>query len=801
MLILVITATTVSAIRAADPFPAGWQAISPRDEIRPGFAFAPKGGPAGSGSFIITAGNSPGHQGWFQKPFDVVGGKTYEFRAVRKTENIEVPRRSVMARIVWRDVRGKAVLADVPEGRENDKGPIPLAEPEHPLDGVTSNDGWTTVSGTYRAPKRAAQAIVELHLQWAPGGRVEWSNIHFGQTTPLTKRIVRLAAVHYVPSGRSMRRNCEEYAPFVAEAAEKKADLVVLGETVPYVRVGMKPHETAEPIPGPTTTYFGDLARRHNLYIVLSLYERAAEVVYNTAVLLGTDGKVAGTYRKICLPHSEVEAGVTPGNSYPVFETRFGKVGMMVCYDGFFPEVARELTNRGAEVIAWPVWGCNPLLGQARACENHVYVVSSTYTDPKTDWMISAVFDHSGKPLEKASKWGEVVVAEVDLNARHFWRNNLGDFRAMAQRHRPPPVPEGSGHAREHVVVYRESGRFGGWPANHGIWSWGDEILVGFSAGSYKDLGTRHHIDREKPEYHWLARSRNGGRSWTIEDPSGGGVLVPMGKALHGIAPPDSKAKPWQECPGGIDFTHPDFALTVRMTDANAGPARFCFSYDRGRTWQGPYRLPNFDQPGIAARTDYIVNGKHDCSLFLTAAKRNGREGRPLCVRTVDGGKSWKLVGWIGPEPQGYAIMPSTVRLGEHELLSAIRCRNGKNGWIELYRSLDDGAQWKHESTPVPDTGGGNPASMIRLKDGRVCLTYGVRAAPFGIRARLSNDAGKSWGNEIMLRDDGGGHDVGYPRSIQRPDGKVVTVYYFHDTPRSERYIAATIWDPNQLSR
>ena len=54
---------------------------------------------------------------------------------------------------------------------------------------------------------------------------------------------------------------------------------------------------------------------------------------------------------------------------------------MMVCYDGFFPEVARQLANRGAEVIAWPVWGCNPDLARARAMENHVYVVSSTYED------------------------------------------------------------------------------------------------------------------------------------------------------------------------------------------------------------------------------------------------------------------------------------------------------------------------------------------------------------------------------------------------------------------------------------
>jgi predicted amidohydrolase len=200
----------------------------------------------------------------------------------------------------------------------------------------------------------------------------------------------------------------------------------------------MKPHEVAEPIPGPTTEYFAGLARQHQLHIVLSLYERDDHDVYNTAVLLGPDGNLIGRYRKVCLPHSEIEAGITPGSDYPVFQTRFGKVGMMVCYDGFFPEVARELTNRGAEVIAWPVWGCNPLLGRARACENHVYVVSSTYTDSKSNWTISGVFNHAGETIAKAEKWGDIAIAEVDLNERYFWRNNLGDFHAMAQRHRPP---------------------------------------------------------------------------------------------------------------------------------------------------------------------------------------------------------------------------------------------------------------------------------------------------------------------------------------------------------------------------
>jgi predicted amidohydrolase len=164
-------------------------------------------------------------------------------------------------------------------------------------------------------------------------------------------------------------------------------------------------------------------------------------------VLIGPDGRVLGKYRKVCLPHSEVEAGVTPGAEYPVFETKFGKVGMMVCYDGFFPEVARELTKRGAEVIAWPVWGCDPLLARARANENRVFVVSSTYMDAGANWMLSAVYDRDGTPLAVAQKWGTVAVREVDLNGRHIGPYNLGDFHAMVQRHRPLPVGESSQRA------------------------------------------------------------------------------------------------------------------------------------------------------------------------------------------------------------------------------------------------------------------------------------------------------------------------------------------------------------------
>jgi hypothetical protein len=351
--------------------------------------------------------------------------------------------------------------------------------------------------------------------------------------------------------------------------------------------------------------------------------------------------------------------------------------------------------------------------------------------------------------------------------------------------------------AVEHIMVYHQPDRFGGWPANHGIWSWGNEILVGFSAGYYKDLGPeRHAIDRQKPEEHLLARSLDGGRTWTIENPAAQGIMIPAGKALHGIPPPGLKERPWRDCPGGLDFTHPDFVLTARMTDTNSGPSRFYTSTDRGHHWEGPYRLPLFGQKGIAARTDYVVNGKHDCFLFLTAAKQDGREGRPLCVRTTDGGRTWNFVSWIGPEPTGYAIMPSTVRLGPSELLTAIRRRDAPKAWIETYRSTDNGDTWKLDTVPAPELGEGNPASMIRLADGRICLTYGRRAVPYSIRGRLSSDGGRTWGKEFVLRADGGGRDLGYPRSVQRPDGKVVTIYYFWDKKTSpERYIAATMWD------
>lgn len=349
----------------------------------------------------------------------------------------------------------------------------------------------------------------------------------------------------------------------------------------------------------------------------------------------------------------------------------------------------------------------------------------------------------------------------------------------------------GQSPTAKNVTVHKEAGRYGGWPANHGIWSWGNEILVGFELGYFKDAERGHAIDYTRPAEHVLARSMDGGETWKIERPAG--LRPPPSVKIAGV-PAGEGGKEAVECTDALDFSNPDFLFTARMASIHVGPSRYYYSQDRGRTWQGPCTLPNFGQPGIAARTDYLITGKHEMTVFLTAAKKNEREGRVIAVRTTDGARTWKMLSFVGPEPEGddFAIMPSSVSLGGGKILTAIRHRR----FIDLYGTEDNGATWKHVSTPVPDSGRGNPASMLKLKDGRLALVYGYRAEPYGIRARISKDDGKTWSEDIVLRADAGNWDLGYPRSVQRPDGKVVSIYYYNDSPDSERYIGATIWQP-----
>ena len=142
-----------------------------------------------------------------------------------------------------------------------------------------------------------------------------------------------------------------------------------------------------------------------------------------------------------------------------------------------------------------------------------------------------------------------------------------------------------------HVVVYREPGRFAGWPANHGMWSWGDEILVGFSRGTYKDRGRFHHIDHDKPEEFLLARSRDGGAtSWSVEQPQPPGAVGGTPGMRHGLMPPGHP----RSSPTDLDVPDRFHPARLRHDRPHGEHERrhvaFYYSYDRGHDLAGALR-------------------------------------------------------------------------------------------------------------------------------------------------------------------------------------------------------------------
>lgn len=248
--------------------------------------------------------------------------------------------------------------------------------------------------------------------------------------------------------------NRTRLADGIRALAEKGAQLIVLQElhnTLYFCQTeDVSNFDLAETIPGPSTEFFGALAKQLNVVIVISLFEkRAVGLYHNTAVVLEKDGSIAGTYRKMHIPDDPAyyeKFYFTPGDlGFQPIQTSVGTLGVMVCWDQWYPEAARLMALAGAEILIYPTaigysdeddeaeqqrqreaW---TTVQRGHAVANGLPVVAVNRVgreDSINFWGSSFVAGPQGEMLYRASeKEEESVIVEVDLahseNVRRWW--------------------------------------------------------------------------------------------------------------------------------------------------------------------------------------------------------------------------------------------------------------------------------------------------------------------------------------------------------------------------------------------
>lgn len=264
--------------------------------------------------------------------------------------------------------------------------------------------------------------------------------------------MIKCAAVQTVPVFADRRANLTESLRLMEEGATKGARLVVFPELnlTGYCfdsRAEAEPF--AEEVPGPSTDVLAAKARETNTYVVAGLLEREDDRIYNTAILIGPEGIVLHSYRKTHLPCLGVDRFVDPGEGpLEVVDTPIGRIGMLICYDNFFPEPARTLMLKGMDLLLlptnWPVGReANPdYVVQCRARENHVYVVAANRGGVERGTGFfgrSQICDVEGNVLaEAAPDVADVIYADIEPRSsreRHLvLKSNEFELNLMKDR-------------------------------------------------------------------------------------------------------------------------------------------------------------------------------------------------------------------------------------------------------------------------------------------------------------------------------------------------------------------------------
>ncbi len=265
------------------------------------------------------------------------------------------------------------------------------------------------------------QARIELGMKQA--GSVIWSNPVLNQCEMPKARNVKIASVHMdVIRSSTYENNLKRIENGVCEAAANGADVVLFPETIADRATEMPEDKVFEPISGTLCSFMKELAEKNKCYIIFTYHETDENgLKHNTAILIDRQGEIAGRYVKTHQALVEYERGMVPGDLYPVFDTDFGRIGILICWDAYFAEPAHELSMQGAEILFVSTAGNPTYRHIARAKENGVYVaVACAGQQDDSGIHPTKIISPSGRILSHTDEDGGLAFAEIDLNKNDY---------------------------------------------------------------------------------------------------------------------------------------------------------------------------------------------------------------------------------------------------------------------------------------------------------------------------------------------------------------------------------------------
>ncbi len=301
-------------------------------------------------------------------------------------------------------------------------------------DYIESGKPFVTVPGT-------ESIMIQIIAYSKKGGTVTAKKGRLVPVGPYKKREAVIAAVADAYRGkRTFERNLNNALEIIDKISAHKPDLIALSEAFYGRQVPLPLKERAITLDSEPVKKLCEKAKKYKTYICFSIHAINKDGnIQNIAVMVGRDGNIVGTYAKTHLTMGEYESGMEPGDKPGIFETDFGKVGVCICWDLFFPEFVRQYHLMDADIIVNPTAGFNAARTEERAKDNGVYIlVSGTKRHEH-----SRIVDPEGRKLDVADSERKYAVAKVDLNKKNYvWYLSSSSYSTRKNVFKNERVPE-----------------------------------------------------------------------------------------------------------------------------------------------------------------------------------------------------------------------------------------------------------------------------------------------------------------------------------------------------------------------